>query len=103
MGLEWIAVVVSVALVLNGSLFFISGGYGPLRLCFLCLAAIYSQRLKYGRTAVLPVVEHMNDHGDGYQLVQNPIFTQPMTRDSSTDTIQLNIRLSAGSMDQSLI
>lgn len=105
MMLEWIAVVISVALVLNGALFFISGGYGPMRLCFICLAAMYSQRLKYGKTAnVVPVVEHM-EHGHGYQMVTNSsaIFTQPLSGDSSAETLRLNFELNKNPTDQSLV
>jgi hypothetical protein len=75
-----------------------------MRLCFICLAAMYSQRLKYGRnTGIVPVVEQM-DHGDGYKMVNMPsaIFTQPLTGDSSAETLRLNFELNSGS-DQSLI
>jgi len=104
MALEWIAVVVSVALLLNGALFFISGGYGPLRLCFICLAVMYYQRLKYGKATTVPIVERTGQ-GDGYQVMDNSsvIFNQPLSNTSSDSSIRLNFDLHRKGTDQSLI
>lgn len=104
MVLEWICVVISVAILLNGALFFISGSYGPLRLYFVCLAGLYAQRLKLMRTAtVFPLVKP-SEHSDGYSMMHNAIFTQPLSDEMEEDEpIKVTFEIAADRSDQSLI